>query len=426
MERYSSYKDSGVKWLGEIPGHWEVRRLGGFFSERRTKVSDTDFAALSVTKNGIFPQLENVAKTQDGDNRKLVRAGDFVINSRSDRKGSSGVSPLDGSVSLINIVLVPREGVEPSFCNYLLKTNDFIEEFYRNGRGIVADLWTTHYDEMKLIKVAFPPLSEQRAMSAYLDRATAQLDAAIAREQQMIDLLNERKRIIIQQAVTKGLDPNAKLKPSGVEWIGEVPEGWEVKRLKAASLSLTKGNGITKDEVFIDGDIPCVRYGEIYSKYNNSFVECLSKTKEGQIKSPRYFEHGDILFAGTGELVAEIGKSIVYMGHEKCMAGGDIIVMKHANNPVFMNYALNAQYAQDQKSYSKAKLKVVHISASEIGNVMLAIPPYGEQQAIATFLDEISEKINKAIKRSNALISLIQERKQILISEVVTGKIKVS
>ena len=109
FEKYSSYKDSGVEWLGEIPEHWVLTRLGTRFFERKEKVSDKDYAALSVTKKGIVPQLDSAAKTNDGDNRKLVKAGDFVINSRSDRKGSSGVSPLDGSVSLINIVLEPRD-----------------------------------------------------------------------------------------------------------------------------------------------------------------------------------------------------------------------------------------------------------------------------------------------------------------------------
>jgi type I restriction enzyme, S subunit len=118
---YDNYKDSGVEWLGRVPTSWTVTRLGGLFDERKSKVSDKDFEPLSVTKNGIFPQLETAAKTNDGDNRKLVKAGDFVINSRSDRKGSSGVSPLDGSVSLINIVLKPT-GMLPEFCNHILKS----------------------------------------------------------------------------------------------------------------------------------------------------------------------------------------------------------------------------------------------------------------------------------------------------------------
>ena len=164
MERYENYKDSGEQWLGQVPSHWEIKRLGSYFIERRVGVSDKDYERLSVTKFGVFPQWENVAKTNDGDNRKLVKAGDFVINSRSDRRGSSGVSDRDGSVSLINIVLKPRQNIYGRFCNYLLKSHAFIEEYYRNGRGIVADLWTTRYDEMKLIKLALPPIEEQILM----------------------------------------------------------------------------------------------------------------------------------------------------------------------------------------------------------------------------------------------------------------------
>lgn len=232
MEKYSEYKDSGVQWLGEIPRHWEVKRLASYFTERKVKVSDKEYAPLSVTKNGVFPQLDNVAKTNDGDNRKLVLSGDFVINSRSDRKGSSGVAKQDGSVSLINIVLKPRKNIYPGFCNYLLKCYSFVEEYYRNGRGIVADLWTTRYDEMKAIKISVPPITEQKAITTYLDKITVKFDEAIAQQQKMIDLLNERKQIIINNAVTKGLNPDVPMKDSGVDWIGEIPEHWELKKLK--------------------------------------------------------------------------------------------------------------------------------------------------------------------------------------------------
>ena len=142
MKRYEAYKDSGVDWIGDIPEHWECKRLGSWFTERREKVSDKDFEPLSVTKNGIVPQLETAAKSNDGDNRKGVRSGDFVINSRSDRKGSSGLAKMDGSVSLINIIMKPRN-INGYFSEFLLKSSSFIEEFYRNGHGIVADLWTT-------------------------------------------------------------------------------------------------------------------------------------------------------------------------------------------------------------------------------------------------------------------------------------------
>ena len=322
MERYSEYKDSGVKWLGEIPSHWEVKRLGSFFFERKEKVSDKDYAPLSVTKQGIFPQLENVAKTNDGDNRKLVKDGDFVINSRSDRKGSSGVSGLDGSVSLINIVLQPRKVLFGPFCNYLLKSYGFIEENYRNGRGIVADLWTTRYDEMKMIKVAMPSFEEQKNISSYLDVATSKIDKAIAMQQKMIDLLNERKQIIIQNAVTKGLDENVEMKDSGVEWIGMIPKHWGLYPLRkylnvnskrnmpnAQLLSVTREEGVivrnteSKEENhnFIPDDLSNYKYvrkGQFVINKMKSWQGSYGVSNFDGIVSPAYFVY-DLNYPNT-------------------------------------------------------------------------------------------------------------------------------
>ena len=198
---YPRYKDSGVEWLGKVPEHWDVKHLNYYFSERREKVSDSDFQPLSVTKNGVVPQLETAAKTDDGDNRKLVRVGDFVINSRSDRRGSSGLSALDGSVSLINTVLQPYNLIDGRFAHHLLRSYPFQEEFYRYGKGIVADLWSTNYSEMRNISLSLPVLAEQSAIAAFLDRETAKLDTLIAKQEQLIELLLER--IASQQMVSK-------------------------------------------------------------------------------------------------------------------------------------------------------------------------------------------------------------------------------
>lgn len=144
-----SLKPSGLRWIPYIPTHWEISRVRNFFEYRNEKVSETDFGPLSVTKNGVIPQMENVAKSlAEGDTRKKVCKNDFVANSRSDRKGSCGTSPLDGSVSLIYIVLEPKN-IFPNFVNYYFRSNDWVEEFYRNGKGIVADLWTTNYVTMR-------------------------------------------------------------------------------------------------------------------------------------------------------------------------------------------------------------------------------------------------------------------------------------
>ena len=210
------------------------------------------------------------------------------------------------------------------------------------------------------------------------------------------------------------------MKDSGIEWIGKIPKEWEVKKVKYVSNSISKGNGITKEEVFEDGDTPCVRYGEIYSRYNNSFNHCISATRKEIQKSPRYFNKGDILFASTGELVEEIGKNIVYLGEEPCLAGGDIIVLSHHQSPSFLNYALNCLSSQAQKSRNKAKLKVVHISASEIGDILIALPSLPIQQKIADYLDKVCVEVDEMVALQETMIEELKAYKQSVITEAVT------
>ena len=195
-------KKSGIEWVGEIPEHWEVKRIAAFYRLRNNKVSDKDFAALSVTKQGVLPQLETVAKTDDGDNRKLVRIGDFVINSRSDRRGSCGISNYDGSVSLINIVLEPRSVASNKYYNWLFHTEQFADEFYKWGNGIVDDLWTTRWQNMKRITIPVPPLSEQQEIAEFLDKKCAEIDAVISDKQTEIQTLESYKKSLIYEYVT--------------------------------------------------------------------------------------------------------------------------------------------------------------------------------------------------------------------------------
>lgn len=195
-------KPSGLRWLPHIPMHWNIGRVRNFFEYRNEKVSEIDFAPLSVTKNGVVPQMDNVAKSlAEGDTRKKVCKNDFVVNSRSDRKGSCGTSPINGSVSTIYIVLEPKD-ISPSFVNYYFHCNDWIEEFYRNGKGIVADLWTTNYVTMRNIEIAVPPLEEQQEIAAYLDEKCAKIDAIIEKINSQIERLKELKRSLINEVVT--------------------------------------------------------------------------------------------------------------------------------------------------------------------------------------------------------------------------------
>lgn len=199
-------KDSGVEWLGAVPAEWRLTKIGQVYDPRNKKVSDVDFEPLSVTMRGIVPQLRNAAKTDAHDDRKLVMKGDFVINSRSDRRGSCGIAKQNGSVSLINTVLIPRDSMEPRFYDWLFHTSLFADEFYKNGHGIVDDLWTTKWAEMKGITIVEPPIEEQIRIADYLDERCAAIDEAIARQEQLIERLGEYRKSIIHHAVTGKID----------------------------------------------------------------------------------------------------------------------------------------------------------------------------------------------------------------------------
>lgn len=398
LPKYEAYKDSGVEWLGDVPVSWELTRLGTQFSERRTKVSDVDYPPLSVTRNGILPQLESAAKTKDGDNRKLVKAGDFVINSRSDRKGSSGVSNSDGSVSLISIVLEPRN-IHPKFCHHLLKSYAFIEEYYRVGRGIVADLWTTRYNEMRTIILAVPTYDEQFLIANFLDQKTAQIDAAIAIKEQQIELLKERKQIIIQQAVTQGLDPNVPMKDSGVEWIGQIPEHWEIKALKFIAY-MKSGETLSPDQ-FTETGFPAYG-GNGLRGYTSTF------TNDGY----------HILIGRQGALCGNVNYA-----SGKFYASEHAIVVYPLNNED-TRWLGEAIRVADFNRLSQSAAQP-GIAVNVIKNVLFPHPPLLEQAGISKHIVEAERNIHKSIEIFNLQIEKLKEYKTTLINSAVTGKIKV-
>lgn len=194
------YSETG--WLGLIPSHWNTKRISALYSLRNIKVSDEEFPPLSVTMKGILPQLENVAKTDDHSNRKLVRRGDFVINSRSDRRGSCGISGYDGSVSLINTVLKPNGTMNNEYYNWLFHTPIFADEYYKWGHGIVDDLWTTNWQDMKVINVPVPPISEQMKIAEYLNEICEKIDASVSGKQEQYDKLISYKKSIVYEYAT--------------------------------------------------------------------------------------------------------------------------------------------------------------------------------------------------------------------------------
>lgn len=195
-------KDSGIEWVGEIPENWEIGRISGYYSLRNTKVSDQDYTPLSVTNKGIVPQLDTVAKTNAHDARKLVKTGDFVINSRSDRRGACGISAYNGSVSLINTVLSPRGKMNPEFFDWMFHTIQFADEFYKWGHGIVDDLWTTNWQDMKKISIPVPSLQEQDMIASFLNAKCSEIDQVIAQKQEQLTTLADYKKSLIYEYVT--------------------------------------------------------------------------------------------------------------------------------------------------------------------------------------------------------------------------------
>ena len=421
-------KDSGIEWVKDIPSTWDVAYLSAVLSERKNKnigMKENNLLSLSygnvirkdiTTNDGLLPESfegYNIIEKDD----IVLRLTDLQNDHRSLR---TGLCKERGIITSAYCTLKKNSSKYDSrFLQYYLHSFDICKGFYGMGAGVRQGL---NYDGIRKIEILLPPLAEQIAIADCIEEKTKKVDALIANQEAQIEKLKAYKQSLITEVVTKGLNPNVPMKSSGVEAIGSIPQHWKIYRTKFVADAIFKGNGITKDEVVEDGDIQCIRYGEIYSKYDGSFEKTYSRTNESAITSPQYISSGDILFAGTGELVEEIGKNVVYTGKEPCLAGGDIIVLKHSQNPIFLNYALYCTSSQTQKSKGKAKLKVVHISASEIGNVIIALPPLDEQNAIVEYLDKKCEHISRLIEIKKKKIESLTQYKKSLIYEYVTGK----
>lgn len=421
LKPYESYKETNIPWLETVPSHWRIVKINELFSERRSKVSDKEYPPLSVTKNGIVPQLETAAKSNDGDNRKLVVEGDFVINSRSDRKGSSGISNLTGSVSLINITLEPREENNSTHMHYLLKSNEFIEEYYRNGRGIVADLWTTRFNEMKIILLPIPPQSEQDQIVRYLDWQTTKIDKLVNVKKKQIELLKEQRQAIINKAVTKGLDDTVPMKDSGVEWLGEVPESWAVNRLKNGCLMINRGAApqytedtnnamVVNQATFSKGywDISKVRY-----------------TLTNPVENRGLLYTDDVLIASTGGGV--LGKVYHYKEDGVFIADSHVSIIRCNEKLVskFVYYSFLVKYDLINAVLAQGSTNQTELQGDWLASFYFPFASIKEQQSIVTYLDEKTALIDKAITVIEKEIELVSEYKISLVSSVVTGKVDV-
>lgn len=421
-------KESGIEWIGKIPIDWDLRRLQYSLNEiveKNNPIQTTNVLSL-VKDKGIMPYEEkgnqgNKAK-EDPSEYKIAYPNTLVVNSMNILIGSVGISNYFGCVSPVYYVFKETDKSDLRYVNYIFQTREFQKELRKYAKGILEIRLRVSSQDIFKRDIPFPDKTEQQKIANFLDEKVGEIDKVIAKTKDSIEEYHNLEKAIIQEAVTKGLDSNCSLVDSGVKYIGLIPENWDVKRVKYIASSILKGNGITKDEVIKNGNIQCIRYGEIYTKYKTKILETISRTNYEQISSPKQIEKGDILCAATGELVEEIGKNVVYMGDDKCLAGGDIIIVKHNQNPEYLNYALNSIGSQEQKSLGKTKLKVIHISASEIGDIKVALPNLIEQQEIVDYLNKKCKEIELLIENKSKIISDLEKYKKSLIYEYVTGK----
>lgn len=385
-------KDSGIEWIGAIPQDWQLSKIGSLYTQRNEKVSDKDYQPLSVTMQGILPQLATAAKTDDGDNRKLVRVGDFAINSRSDRRGSCGISPLDGSVSLINIILTPRTAMHPGYYNWLFHTTLFADEFYKWGHGIVADLWTTRWQEMKSITVPVPEYAEQERIAAFLDAECAEIDTVLEKTRASIEEYKKLKQAVITQAVTKGVRGDRPMKDSGIEWIGDIPAEWDYTKAKNC-VNIQNGS-----DPKTEGSIP------VYGSGASSFKTC------GEYKE------------GPSVLIGRKGATL-HIPHyiSTKFWNVDTAFNVYAKPNFDLKFYFYCACSFDYRFYiSQTTLPSMTQTAYE--NMFLPLPSNDEQRAIASYLDNRCEEIDALIWKKQECLAKIENYKKSLIYEYVTGK----
>lgn len=432
MKRYDSYKDCGVKWLGEIPSHWEMKRLRAALSERKERFNSAEsLMILSLIKDkGIIPydekgEVGNKSK-DDHTQYKVARKGDLVINSMNVIIGSLGITPYDGYISPAYYAFKPNNNIFLSYYNYILSLRKVQQSIRCFSKGIMEiRLKISAYDFLSM-PFPFPTIKEQEAIANYLDSATSKIDEAIAQQQKMIDLLNERKQIIINNAVTKGLDPNVKMKPSGIDWIGDIPEHWEARKLGSIGSTI---NGVSHDSAYFGEGYPFVSYSDVYKNVS------LPKTVLGLAKSSNQerllfsVEKGDVFFTRTSETAEEIGFSSTCLETiENAVFAGFLIRFRPKQGliePSFSKYYFRAYI---HRSYFVKEMNLViraSLSQQLLKGLPILLPPLKEQREIADYLDNQIIGIDSCISNINKQISLLQERKQIIINDVVTGKVKV-
>jgi type I restriction enzyme S subunit len=440
LPAYPRTKPSGVEWLGNVPEHWEVKPCRTIVRERTAKNDGgkcEDYLSL-LANIGVIPYEEKGdignKKPTDLSKCKLVRRGDYVINSMNYRIGSYGISPYDGVCSSVYIVLTPRnEIVESRFAFRTFENREFQMLAQSFGNGILEHRCAINWDILKGIGVAIPPLPEQRAIAAFLDRETGRMDRLVAKKLELVERLKEKRIALISRTVTHGLPPaaaraaglsaNPSLKPSGLDWLGEVPAHWEATTVRRRAKRIQPGGTppTAEERYYEDGTVPWFGPGS----FDDQIVVCqpikllnASAVEEGVAR----------MFAAGATMVVTIGATIGKVSSltEIASCNQQITVIEFDQqriHPRFATYQLKRLEPALRAIAPSATLPI--LDQGEIADIALGVPPLTEQVAIAAYLDEETAKLDALVGQVEAALERLREYRAALITAAVTGKIDV-
>ena len=419
MRRYESYKDSGVEWLGKVPSHWELKRLKQLFVEKKHKQNlSLNCGAISFGK--VIEKADDKVTEATKRSYQEVLKGEFLINPLNLNYDlislRIALSEIDVVVSAGYIVLKEKQIINKKYFSYLLHRYD-VAYMKLLGSGVRQTINYGHISDSILV---IPPLSEQQKIAQFLDDKTAKIDQAVDLTEKQIALLKEHKQILIQNAVTRGLNPDVPLKDSGVEWIGQAPEHWEVVSMKRV-VKEHSGNGFPIDLQGNNGNIPFLKVSDFSEnqdkyifKWNNSVTNKVIKQKKWNI-----VPKNSIVTAKIGEALRKNHRKILSIDSiidNNCLG----IEIKKAD--VLFGYYLHCALDFDLFTNPGA---IPSLAMDKYRNQKIVLPPFQEQQEIADYLEQQIAKINQAIALKTAHIEKLKEYKSVLINDVVTGKVRV-
>jgi len=444
MPKYETYKDSGVDLLGAIPSHWRTNRFKNVFKFGKglaiTKENLLDEGIPCVNYGEIHSKYgfevnpnKHPLKCVHPDYLKrskssLLKHGDFVFADTSeDIEGSGNFTYLNSPENIFAgyHTVIARFKVESNerFVAYLIDSISFRNQIRKKVKGV--KVFSITQSILKGTNLWFPPQAEQAAIANFLDQKTAQIDEAITIKEQQIELLKERKQLIIQQAVTKGLNPNAPMKDSGVEWIGEIPEHWDLKKLRY--LGVTQ-NGISAGAEYFGSGYPFVSYGDVYKNRELPLnVKGLAKSTISDREQYAIIEN-DVLFTRTSETAEEIGFASICMEAiaESTFAG--FLIRFRPSERLFKGFSKYYFNAPMMREYFVKEMNLViraSLSQELLKNLYVALPSLDEQKSIYDYLEKETGKIEDAVMLQIKKIEKLKEYKTTLINSAVTGQIKV-